>query len=167
MKPVKPLALAHEFALRLKPGAFLTVQAGDELNTMTIGWGLLGFLWQRPVLMVPVRNSRHTYGLLERAQDFTVSMPTTDAQREALHLCGTRSGRDLDKLSASGLRPRPAQNTTSPILDIPALHLECRIVLRAPMDPALLDPTLLDLYPERDFHTLYHGAIVASYETEG
>ena len=163
MKPCDPLKLSAPILSQLKEGAFLTVKAGDTLNTMTIGWGLIGYLWQKPVFMVPVRDSRHTFTLLEKAADFTVSVPSGD-MKDALGFCGSRSGRDLDKLAACRLTPRPGQRTTSPILDIPGLHLECRILYGTPLDRTRLDPALLPLYPQSDFHTLYFGEITACYE---
>jgi flavin reductase (DIM6/NTAB) family NADH-FMN oxidoreductase RutF len=163
MKPQNPLKLSETILAQLKEGAFLTVKAGDSLNTMTIGWGLIGVLWQKPVFMVPVRDSRHTFTLLEKAPDFTVSVPSGD-MGEALSFCGTRSGRELDKLQACRLTPRSAQATVSPILDLPGLHLECKILYGTPLDPKRMDPDLLPLYPKADYHTLYFGEIVACYE---
>jgi flavin reductase (DIM6/NTAB) family NADH-FMN oxidoreductase RutF len=163
MKPCDPLKLSESILTQLKEGAFLTVKAGEALNTMTIGWGLIGFLWQKPVFMVPVRDSRHTFTLLEQATDFTVSVPSGD-KKDALSFCGTRSGRDLDKLKACGLTTRPAQRTITPILDMAGLHLECRILYGTPLDRTRLDPALLALYPKGDFHTLYFGEIATCYE---
>lgn len=163
MKPQNPLSLSERVLAQLKEGAFLTVRAGASLNTMTIGWGLLGILWQKPVFLVPVRDSRHTFTLLAKASDFTVSVPSSD-MREALTFCGTRSGRELDKLRACGLTPRTAQCTVSPILDLPGLHLECKLLYDTPLDPKRMDRGLLPLYPKADFHTLYFGEVVACYE---
>ncbi len=158
-----PLNLSGSLLARLKAGAFLTVNDGNNVNTMTIGWGLVGFLWNKPVFMVPVRTSRHTYGLLERSEDFTVTVPSGDV-KEALAFCGTRSGRDVGKFKACGLTTRAGLRTASPVVDVPGTHLECRILFRTALDPAHMDPSLAGLYPERDYHTLYFGEIVACYE---
>jgi len=150
------MAVAGKLASQIKQGAFLTVRAGERLNTMTIGWGLTGFIWQRPVFMVAVRDSRYSFELMEAAGDFTVSLPFCD-QAQALKLCGTKSGRDIDKFAASGLKPVAAQQTLSPVLDLAGLHYECRIRFKAPMDPGLLDAQLEYLYPAKDYHSLYFG----------
>ena len=160
-----PLAEAAHFSTTIKQGAFLTVQAGDELNTMTIGWALVGFIWQRPILMVAVRDSRHTFGLMEAAADFTVSLPSGDLQA-ALKICGTQSGRDIDKFAACGLQTAAALKTLSPVIAAAGLHYECRTCFKAAMDPARLDPALEKLYPAKDYHTLYFGEIVECYATE-
>ena len=163
MKNVNPLALTESFFSQLKEGAFLTVRAGKALNTMTIGWGMVGVAWQQPVFMVLVRDSRHTYTILEQAVDFTVTVPTED-KNDALSFCGTQSGRDLDKFEACGLKIKPGRRTASPILDVRGVQLECRILYKTPMDPSHLDPALGALYPKNDYHTLYFGEILECYE---
>jgi flavin reductase (DIM6/NTAB) family NADH-FMN oxidoreductase RutF len=164
MKNCNPLAISEILTTRISKGAFLTVKAGESLNTMTIGWGLIGFIWQRPVFMVAVRDSRHTFSLIEKAVDFTITMPTGD-MKDALMFCGSKSGRDLDKFKACNVIPMAAQQTISPVLQMPGIHLECRICFKAPMDPTYLNQALEELYPAKDYHTLYFGEILACYET--
>jgi flavin reductase (DIM6/NTAB) family NADH-FMN oxidoreductase RutF len=151
---------------QIKRGAFLTVKAGDAINTMTIGWATIGWIWQRPVLMVAVRDSRHTFTLLEKTDNFTVTVPTGSGSTKALALCGTKSGRDMDKFAESGLQPKKARTTESPVIDVAGVHYECRIVYKSAMDNAFLHPALDKLYPQKDFHTLYFGEILSCYETE-
>lgn len=150
---------------QIKRGAFLTVAADGAVNTMTIGWATIGWIWQRPILMVAVRDSRHTFTLLEKTDNFTVTVPSGTEAGKALALCGTKSGRDIDKFAACGLQPRKARTTESPVIDVPGVHYECRIVYKSAMDSALLDPALDKLYPQKDFHTLYFGEILSCYET--
>ncbi len=79
---------------QIMEGAFLTVKVGTELNTMTIGWATIGFAWRKPILMVMVRNSRHTFSIIEKAADYTVSAPNGN-MKKAIAFCGTKSGRDV------------------------------------------------------------------------
>ena len=64
MRDVDFMAAYEGVMKQIKEGAFLTVKAGEALNTMTIGWATLGFAWRKPVMMVMVRNSRHTFSLI-------------------------------------------------------------------------------------------------------
>jgi len=164
MEPVDYFAIADDIIETIKTGAFLTVRAGERLNTMTIGWASIGFCWRKPVFMVAVRDSRHTFGLIEAAADYTVSVPTGD-MKEAIMYCGTKSGRDGDKLAACGLTTLAGQQVTSPVIDAPAIHFECRIIFKCAMDPLHLAAELAPLYPEKDYHTLYFGEIAACYRT--
>jgi flavin reductase (DIM6/NTAB) family NADH-FMN oxidoreductase RutF len=164
MQPIDYLAEADDIITKIKTGAFLTVRTGGRLNTMTIGWASIGFCWRKPVFMVAVRDSRHTFGLIEKASDYTVSVPTGD-MKETIMYCGTKSGRDGDKLAACGLKTLEGQKVASPVIDAPAIHFECRIIFKSAMDPSHLAADLTSLYPEKDFHTLYFGEIMACYRT--
>jgi flavin reductase (DIM6/NTAB) family NADH-FMN oxidoreductase RutF len=163
MRDMDYLAVAQTAIDRIRAGAFLTVRAGERLNTMTIGWAFIGFCWRKPMFVVAVRDSRHTFALIEEAEDFTVSIPSGD-MREAIQFCGTRSGRDVDKFAACGLKATAGRRVTSPIVDAAGLHFECHIVYRSAMDPAFLAEDLTSLYPQKDYHTLYFGEIMACYE---
>ena len=162
MEKIDYMAVAENVMGQIKKGAFLTVKSGDRLNTMTIGWGLIGFVWRKPIFMVAVRNSRHTFTIIEKAADFTVTVPTTD-MHEPLMFCGSKSGRDVDKYKACNLKVAKAQQTVSPIIETPAIQFECNIRFKAPMDPKYLDKTYHELYPAKDYHTLYFGEIVDCY----
>ena len=63
------------------------------------------------------------------------------------------------------LPPKPARCIESPIIDIPGIHYECKIVYKSAMDNTFLDGDLEKLYPKKDYHTLYCGEILACYET--
>ena len=104
---------APQVLQQLPKGAFLTVSHGGRDNTMTIGWGSLGVIWGKPVFSVLVRPSRYTYGLLEASGEFTVSVPLTDMAK-ALGVCGSKSGRDLDKFAAAGLQKLPGIKPKQP-----------------------------------------------------
>ncbi len=160
---MKHLAVADKIMSQIKKGAFLTVKSEMQLNTMTIGWATLGIVWSKPIMMVAVRNSRYTFGIIEKATDFTVSFPK-NKMNEELTFCGTKSGRDYDKIKECKLKTGTAQKTLSPIIHVPGIHLECKIVYKSAMDPSFLDTGYRQLYPKNDFHTLYFGEIMDCYE---
>ena len=164
MKDVDYLAVAEQAMNKIKKGAFLTVKTGDRLNTMTIGWATIGICWRKPVFMVAVRDSRHTFTLIEEAADFTVSIPSGDRRKEIMY-CGTKSGRDKDKFKECNLQIADGRTVDSPIIDVAGLHFECRIVYKTAMDPANMTADFEALYPDTDYHTLYFGEITACYQT--
>lgn len=149
---------------QIKQGAFLTVLAGDDLNVMTIGWASLGFIWGKSIMTITVRPTRHTFGIIERALDFTVSVPLSGMEKE-LEYCGTHSGRDGDKFKKGGLEIFPSIKAHTPIIALPGIHYECRIVFKSAMNPKNLTEDYKHLYPQKDFHTLYFGEIFECYST--
>lgn len=150
---------------QLPLGAFLTVKSGDKINTMTIGWGAIGFMWNRPVMMVMVRYSRYTHELIQDAVDFSVSVPLDGHLKKALAGAGSKSGRDLDKFKAFELGAETAKLINSPVIADCGLIYECRTLYKQPMEPGILEEVLDGkLYKDKDYHVLYYGEIVANYK---
>ena len=84
MKDVDCTKVVEDSINRIKRGAFLTVKSGEKLNTMTIGWATFGIVWSKPIMMVAVRSSRHTFGIIDTAADFTVTIPNGNLDKEIL-----------------------------------------------------------------------------------
>jgi flavin reductase (DIM6/NTAB) family NADH-FMN oxidoreductase RutF len=142
-------------------GVFLTV--GSTPNTMTMGWGSIGYFWGQPVFIVPVRYSRFTHSLLENSDEFTVSVPLSDMKKE-LAFCGSKSGRDVDKIAALGLKTHPSRSLNTPIILNAGLHFECRVIFKTDCLEADLPASFkAQWYPDNNFHTLYFGQIIDCY----
>ena len=166
MKQVDYMKIAQDAMERIKKGVFLTVKSSVGLNTMTIGWAILGYIWRKPMMTVAVRASRHTFSIIEKAKDFTVSIPTVDMKKE-IAFCGTKSGRDYEKFKECNLTTAQSQQVVSPIIETSGFHFECKIVYKTAMDPGFLDESYQkSLYSDHDYHTLYFGEIVECYEKE-
>lgn len=170
MEKVEDFGLINKAVERIKSkGAFLVVRAEDnqKTNVMTIGWAALGYMWRKPLMMVMVRKSRYTFQIIEKASSFTVNIPLENKELDqALTFCGTKSGRDLDKFKASKLIIGLAKKVNTPVIKHPGLiHYECKIVYKSTVNPEFLCPDYLqDIYPEKDFHTIYFGEILAHYQ---
>jgi flavin reductase (DIM6/NTAB) family NADH-FMN oxidoreductase RutF len=146
-------------------GAFLTVKSGDKTNTMTISWGNVGFEWGRPIFTVLVRKSRYTHEFIEQNGEFTVSIPFDKKMKKALAICGTKSGRDIDKEKDGNVKFVDGKSVTVPIVNGCNLYYECKVVYKQDMNPELLDEEIKKgSYAEGDYHTIYYGEIVNIYE---
>jgi len=144
-------------------GVFLNV-AGAKPNTMTIGWGWIGYSWVKPVFVTVVRPQRHTYPLLVSAGEFTVSVPTINPLREQLAMAGSLSGAQIDKFDGRGITAAKATRVAAPIVAECGLHFECKVLLTQDMTPDRMDERVLrTAYPARDMHTLFFGEILACY----
>lgn len=142
----------------------ITAGTREACNTMTAAWGGLGVLWKKPVATIFVRPQRYTYSFVEGSEYFTLTFFGEGEQREALALCGTKSGRDMDKFAASGLTVAEAP-CGAPYVAEGKLVLVCRKLYRQELtQDCFVDQSLVDIhYPEKDFHTMYVGEIVEAY----
>ena len=160
--------LSKEAIEQLIKGAFLTVKdKEDRLNTMTIGWGSIGYMWKRPVFMVMVRKSRFTYDLMENTNEFTVSFPLNNQLKKELGVCGTKSGREINKFKECNLTPISSKKIQTPVIEECDLHFECKIVYKQAMNEQGMSDEIKEIYgAEKDYHTLYYGEILSCYVKE-
>jgi flavin reductase (DIM6/NTAB) family NADH-FMN oxidoreductase RutF len=166
------LVRAHH--LWAKQGLLLT--SGDfaegHFNAMTVGWGSLGRMWGRPFAQVVVRPIRYTHQFMERYDTFTLCAFPEDCC-DVLQFMGTKSGRDVDKIAETGLTPVASTRVAAPGFAEAELIIECRKIYWDDMDPAhFLDPDIERHYPQRAYHRIYFGQIVAiwgenSYRAKG
>ncbi len=144
------------------PGLLLvSLDKRGRPNVMTIGWGSIGIFWAEPIFIVPVRESRYTYGCINATGDFTVNvLPRT--LTDVASFCGTVSGRDHDKFAEARLTPGKSLETKSPIVEECLIHYECRVVHVNDLVPkALAQKLLRGSYPRGDYHRFFFGQIVA------
>ena len=172
-KPVSPLSCGSQILEALKSGVLLTAKADGQLNTMAISWGTLGIQWGKPIFVAFVRGCRHTKGMLDKNPEFTVNIPIGRIDPSIIRLCGSKSGRDLDKFQALGLTPVEPEVISVPGIKELPLTLECRILYTQQQRPEhFSNQDALSLYPENstnihdDFHTAYYGEIVSAYIIE-
>jgi flavin reductase (DIM6/NTAB) family NADH-FMN oxidoreductase RutF len=164
MQNVDYMEVAGDALQQIKSGAFLTVQSGDIVNVMTIGWASIGFLWGRPMFSIMVRPTRFTFQLIEKSNEFTVAIPQTD-MKSALDFCGTTSGKKIDKFKGCNLEIVPGKKVKTPLIKLQGLNFECAIVYKSVVDSVHLSETYTHLYPGKDFHTIYYGEIRSCYST--
>ena len=145
----------------LTAGAF----ASGQFNCMTVSWGGFGVLWNKPMALVVVRPSRHTFKFMEAADAFTLCIFPPE-YRDALTLCGTRSGRSVDKVKETGLTPVASTQVEAPAFVEAELVLECRKMYSDDLDPKrFLADHIETNYNGRDYHRLYVAEIVAVFGT--
>ena len=167
MERISYLDAMAETAYRMAHGGVFLSVGGERPNVMTIGWGWLGPCWGRDVFAVMVRPQRHTYALIQRAGEFTVSVPTAAPMRQELAFAGTKSGRDVDKFDGHGLTAMAAQRVNAPVIAECGLHFECRILLTQDMTGDRMDAAIRQsAYPGGDFHTMFFGEIIDCYRTD-
>lgn len=159
---IAPEAL-RDNVFRLIGRDWMLVTAGsvDNCNMMTASWGGLGILWHKPVAFIFIRPQRYTDEFVRR-EDYVSLCFFEEDYREVLNLCGTKSGRDIDKVKETGLTPREGRNG-GVWFDEAKLVLECRkLYAGAIEEAAFVDRALIsENYPTADFHHLYIAEVAA------
>lgn len=141
---------------------WMLITAGDEKkhNTMTASWGGVGIMWGKQVVTAYIRPQRYTKEFVDAEGLFTLSF-YSEKYRNALNICGSKSGRDCDKEKEAGLTPMYVGGTTA--FEEADMVFVCRKLYRQEMAPEYftqddgLDETW---YPNKDYHVMYMAEIV-------
>jgi len=164
-RQIDPAAI-NDNLIRLIASDWMLVTAGtrEKLNTMTANWGGMGYLWNKQVVFVFVRPERYTYQFIEDEEGFTLTF-FDSKYRDALNLCGTKSGRDCDKVKETGLTPFFTE-LGYPAFTEACLVLECRKLYADQLrrDHFLDQEPLKRHYNTRDgLHKIYIAEIVKAW----
>ena len=166
-KPVYAFDYAGLICKAMNPGVLLTAKVGDKVNPMTIGWGSIGVEWGKPIFIAYVRESRHTKSLVDKNPEFTINVPYGQYDKSILGFCGTKSGRDVNKIKELGLHLEEGETVSVPAIRELPLTLECKVIYKQEQVKEAIAPDSLEkYYPAGDFHTAYYGQITAAYIVE-
>ena len=107
--------------------------------------------------------------MLESNGLFTVNLPNGADVSKIISYCGTKSGRDTDKIADMGLTAVDGDVIDVPgILELP-LTLECEVVYKQQQDMEAIPAEYRGKYypmdddGREDCHTMYYGKIVKAY----
>jgi flavin reductase (DIM6/NTAB) family NADH-FMN oxidoreductase RutF len=143
---------------------WMLITAGNEesFNTMTASWGTAGILWNKPVAICFVRPQRYTFNFMEKSDYYTLCF-FTEKERHILDYCGSKSGRDTDKIKETGLKPVFTSDGAI-FYDQARLVLVCRKLYAARLEEQnfIVKKIISANYPGKDFHKFYIGEIVKS-----
>lgn len=157
---------SNEFLNNVKNGkAFLVTKNEDNVNVMQIGWGYIGFMWGKPSIVIAVRHSRYTYELLQNSDEFVISIPKLGQFDDKLKICGTQSGRDINKIEKCGFEMIEGKEVSVPYIKDCQYHYECKVDYMQSLDPCNLNKNILDKsYKKNDYHVMIYGEIVSSHQ---
>ncbi|MFQ4276030.1 flavin reductase [Clostridioides difficile] len=140
---------------------WLLITAGDseKFNTMTASWGGVGVYWGKNVVTTYIRPQRYTKEFVDINDTFTVAF-FDETYREALNICGTISGRDINKIEKAGLTPYFVDDTVA--FEEANMIIVCKKLYHGNMPPENFDAKENDKkwYPEKDYHTMYISEII-------
>lgn len=142
--------------------ALLTAGNTDSFNTMTVSWGGIGELWNKDVCFIFVRPQRYTYEFIEKNDYFTLSFFGGEYKKE-LGICGSKSGRDIDKMAETGFAPLDLGESVG--IKQAKVNIVLKKLAYQDMKPeGFIDQSIMNNYGNNDFHRVYVGEIVRVIE---
>lgn len=147
----------NPFKLFAKEWMLITAGTKESFNTMTGAWGCLGVMWNKNICICAIRPTRHTYGFMESTHVYSLSF-LEEQFRDILTYCGTRSGRDVNKVAETGLTPIFDNNAV--YFAESRLVFVCKKIYYQDLLPKyFLDQDIGGFYPLKDYHRIYVGEV--------
>jgi len=159
---------APEILYRMRHGGVLctVVDGQGSTNVLTLGWGQIGPGYHgHPVFTIAITPRRYSWRFLEEVPEFVIAVPD-DALRPAADLCGTKSGRDVDKFAAAGLTQVGSRHVRAPSIAECPINVECRVYARIDPPHMLLTPEHRNA-PVHLQHTIYFAEVLGTYGRAG
>lgn len=139
--------------------ALVTSGSKDKFNTMTVSWGGVGIMWGKPVTFAFIRPQRYTFEFIEKNGFFTMSF-FEESMRNALKFCGSKSGRDYDKVKETGLTPAFTEDGI-PYFEQAKLVLVCKKMYGQFLnEESIIDSEQVSKWYNGDYHKMYVSEIV-------
>lgn len=167
LKQIDPMKIDANFIEAIGKDWMLVTSGNQQsFNMMTASWGFAGFIWGLPATAIVIRPTRYTKEWIDRCHTYTLAF-FPEKYKKQLSVLGSKSGRDMNKMTESGLTPisLPTGDMT---YEEATLTIVCRVMFsQAFNEESFLDTSILPKwYPlgPGDLHTMYIGEIQAVYQ---
>jgi flavin reductase (DIM6/NTAB) family NADH-FMN oxidoreductase RutF len=137
---------------------WMLISAGDKNghNMMTASWGFMGEMWGQDTAIAMIRPQRYTMEFVDKNDYYALSFYGNS--KEIHKVCGSMSGRYVDKTALTDLTPVFADNTV--YFSEANLVIICKKQYVQDMDETcFIDNEPLKWYANKDYHKMIFGKI--------
>lgn len=160
-KNISPDNIPGNYVKLLDEWTLVTSGKGDNVNVMTASWGGLGTFWGKPVTFLFLNPTRYSIKTMDEGETYTISF-YSPAYKDVLQYCGTKSGRDTDKIKGSGLTPVKTPSGATAFSEA-WMIIECRKMIAQPLSEASIKidrSEVKDSWTKDGLHKMYMGEIL-------
>lgn len=101
------------------------LKEGAKPNLITLAW--TGVACSKPpMISIAIRPDRFSHEIISQSGEFVIAVPNAEMIK-AVDMCGTVSGRSVDKWNLTGLTPLAADRVKAPLVAEAPLNLECKV----------------------------------------
>ncbi|MBQ6268798.1 MAG: flavin reductase [Bacteroidetes bacterium] len=164
-KEISPFEINNNFFIAFdKDWALLCAgnpNVETESNMMTVSWGGIGILWNKPIAVCYIRPQRYTLDFVNKTGRFSLNFFNDNSHRDALNICGSTSGRDINKFVESKLTLKNDKEYAC--INEADLILNCNVLYVDELkENNFTNKEIVNVcYPKKDFHKIFIGEIVS------
>ena len=103
----------------------VTLDKRDRPNIIGLSWWTFTS-WEPLMIAISVGQKKYSHECLEHHKEFVLCFPSEGQEKDAW-LCGTKSGRDVDKFQITNFTPVQSRKVSVPVIDGVTVAYECKI----------------------------------------
>ncbi len=103
----------------------VTLDKRDRPNIIGLSWWMFTS-WDPLMIAISVGHQRYSHECLEHHKEFVVCFPSEGQEKDAW-VCGTKSGKRVDKFKETGFKTGPSKSVRPPVIDGVTVAYECKI----------------------------------------
>jgi flavin reductase (DIM6/NTAB) family NADH-FMN oxidoreductase RutF len=104
----------------------VTQDKRDRPNIMGLSWWTYTS-WDPLMIAISIGHEKYSHDCLEHHKEFVLCFPSEGQEKDGW-LCGTKSGRDIDKFQETGFKPVHSKIVKPPIIEGSTVAYECKVV---------------------------------------
>ncbi len=98
----------------------------DKYNMITLEWFMKTSI-EPPMFAISIGHTRYSHECLQNFRFFNLCLPAKE-MKEVSMICGTKSGRDIDKFEVTGVEWSAGRLAKLPILKDARANFECKVI---------------------------------------
>lgn len=103
----------------------VSMDAAGRPNIIVLGWAM-PTSGLPPMWAISVGHPRYSHQTISESGEFVLCFPNSGMVKQML-VCGTKSGRDIDKIKETGLKTQPAKWVKPPLIAGCLACFECKV----------------------------------------
>jgi flavin reductase (DIM6/NTAB) family NADH-FMN oxidoreductase RutF len=107
------------------PVVLVSVKHESKESIITLAWAGT-CCSDPPMVSIGVRPTRYSYEILKESKEFVINFPLASMQPQ-VELCGTKSGKDIDKWEKCKFTKAKSKKVKVPSIAECPVNMECRI----------------------------------------
>ena len=104
----------------------VTLDKRERPNIIGLSWWMFTS-WDPLMIAISVGNEKYSHECLIHNKEFTLCFPSEGQEKDAW-LCGTKSGKAIDKFQETGFKPVHSKNIKPPMIEGSTVAYECKVV---------------------------------------
>ncbi len=117
---------AFELASPFPYTLVITLDKRDRPNIMGLSWWM--FTSFSPLMIaISIGHQKYSHECLEHNKEFVLCFPSEGQEKDAW-LCGTKSGRDVDKFKTTGFKAVHSKEVKPPAIEGVTAAYECKVI---------------------------------------